>query len=188
MIRPWRPSSASVGRYRVRAVGLEPSYPADGNFHEFEQRSEVGRGVAAFEAGKAALREWQMQSGAGVRVDPVPIRVGETPVLWTRTLGAWLLFACRISRVVDEPDRFGFTYLTLPGHPEQGEESFVLEIADEVVWLTISARSRPATLASRAAGPIGRALQRRFTQRYFDAMEAAIAASLSGGLRADGGT
>ena len=33
---------------------------------------------------------------------------------------------CRVVYVVDEPDRRGFAYGTLPGHPESGEELFLV--------------------------------------------------------------
>jgi uncharacterized protein (UPF0548 family) len=33
---------------------------------------------------------------------------------------------CRIVYVIDEPDRRGFAYGTLPGHPERGEEAFII--------------------------------------------------------------
>ena len=47
---------------------------------------------------------------------------------------------CRVVYVVDEPDRRGFAYGTLPGHPETGEELFAVRYdpATEEVY----ARSR----------------------------------------------
>lgn len=117
-----------------------------------------------------------MHAGAGVEVTPVPIAVGSTAVLSTSVLGLWLVFACRITDVVDREDAFGFTYVTLPGHPEEGEETFVVSIDEEgVVTSSISARSRPALLLSRLAGPIGRRLQHRAVQGYLEAMERGIA-------------
>ena len=68
---------------------------------------------------------------------------------------------------VAEPDRVGFAYGTLAGHPESGEESFVLERDPEgVVTLTVTAISRPAAWYTRAAGPVGRLARRLIARRY----------------------
>jgi uncharacterized protein (UPF0548 family) len=72
---------------------------------------------------------------------------------------------------VDEPDRRGFGYGTLPGHPECGEEAFIIERhADDTVSFTIVAFSRPASRLAKAAGPAGRAIQRQTTTRYLRAL------------------
>ena len=77
---------------------------------------------------------------------------------------------CRVVAVVDEPDRRGFSYGTLPGHPECGEEEFVLERrADGGLRFRISAYSRPATRLARAGGPVTGAVQRWMTARYLAA-------------------
>jgi uncharacterized protein (UPF0548 family) len=77
---------------------------------------------------------------------------------------------CRVVYLVDDPCRRGFAYGTLPGHPESGEESFIIERRnDETVTFTVTAFSRPATWLAKAAAPIGRAIQRRITDRYLTA-------------------
>jgi uncharacterized protein (UPF0548 family) len=77
----------------------------------------------------------------------------------------------RVVYVVDEPRRRGFAYGTLPGHPECGEESFVVELGDDdAVTFEITAFSRPASRLARAAGPAGRAVQRWVTRRYVKAL------------------
>jgi uncharacterized protein (UPF0548 family) len=79
--------------------------------------------------------------------------------------------------VVDEADRYGFAYGTLPGHPEQGEEAFVVErLADRTVF-RIVALSRPAEWLARAGGPISRRIQRSTARRYLDALAAHVGAS-----------
>jgi uncharacterized protein (UPF0548 family) len=80
---------------------------------------------------------------------------------------------CQVVWADDDPDagQAGFGYGTLPGHPESGEEAFVLTRgADDVVWLTVRAFSRPATLLTRLGGPVGRLLQRRVTTQYANAL------------------
>ncbi|MDP9026471.1 MAG: DUF1990 domain-containing protein [Actinomycetota bacterium] len=93
------------------------------------------------------------------------IRPGDTALL------KWMLWPARIPArvvyVIDEPDRKGFAYGTLPGHPERGEEAFVVERrADDSVWLVIRAFSRPSNVFFWVAYPALRMVQAIFTARY----------------------
>jgi uncharacterized protein (UPF0548 family) len=83
-----------------------------------------------------------------------------------------LQIPCRVVEVIDEPNRRGFAYGTLPGHPESGEESFVLDRgADDSIRLTVSAFSKPATRLARLGGPVTRAAQDWMTRRYLAALD-----------------
>ena len=58
-------------------------------------------------------------------------------------LGPWD-FRCRVVDVFYEDGRCGFTYGTLPGHLERGEETFTLErLRDGRTLLLIDAASEP---------------------------------------------
>ena len=73
-----------------------------------------------------------------------PPREGATVVVTLGTGLASIVAPCRIIAVVDETARFGFAYGTLPGHPEQGEESFIATLAEDgLVRFGIKAFSRP---------------------------------------------
>jgi uncharacterized protein (UPF0548 family) len=73
----------------------------------------------------------------------------------------------RVVYVIDEPARRGFAYGTLPGHPERGEEAFVVErSADDSVWLVIRAFSRPAGPLVWIGYPLARLMQAIYTARY----------------------
>ncbi len=79
----------------------------------------------------------------------------------------------RVVYVVDETHRKGFAYGTLPGHPESGEEAFVVELdGDGTVTFTITAFSRPSSRLARVAGPVNRAVQRWITGRYLRSLQA----------------
>ena len=83
----------------------------------------------------------------------------------------------RVVYVIDEPDRKGFAYGTLPGHPESGEESWVLTRADDgSVWMSIRAFSRPATKRWWVVYPVLRIVQEVFTRRYERALAGALPA------------
>ena len=127
-----------------------------------------------FEDAARDLFEWRMHSMAGlqVRASDIPLR-NETVVLMRCGLGALSLkIPCRVLNVVDEPRHRGFTYGTLPGHPEAGEERFHLEHLDDGrILFTITAYSRPASTLAKLGGPISRAAQRFMTQRYLQALD-----------------
>jgi uncharacterized protein (UPF0548 family) len=64
---------------------------------------------------------------------------------------------CRVVWCVAEPDRAGFAYGTLPGHPECGEESFVVRRAgDGRLALVVTAFSRPARPYASLGGGVAR--------------------------------
>jgi uncharacterized protein (UPF0548 family) len=110
-----------------------------------------------------------MHTGAGLRVAASADRVAVGGVVRCR-LGP-LPIPCRVVWVVDEPDRVGFGYGTLPGHPETGEEAFVVSRDPAgVVTLTVTAYSRPGLLLTRLAGPVGRWGQRLMIRRYARAL------------------
>jgi uncharacterized protein (UPF0548 family) len=81
----------------------------------------------------------------------------------------------RVVYVVDEPNRKGFAYGTLPGHPESGEETWILHRhADGSVWLTIRAFSRPSAPHWWVVYPVLRFAQWMFTRRYERALAGPI--------------
>jgi len=81
----------------------------------------------------------------------------------------------RVVYVLDEPDRKGFAYGTLPGHPENGEEAFIVERdADDSVWLRITAFSRPANWFFWLGYPVLRLSQEFYTSRYERALTGPI--------------
>lgn len=138
-------------------------------------RSLVG-GEHVFDSAVEALRRWRVQEGAGLIVEAAgPPTVGSVVAMAAPLPVGWIEVVCRVVDVVDEPDRFGFTYGTLPVHPEQGEESFtVTRTAEGDIRFQIVAASRPRHVLARAAPPIARRLQMAATNRYFAAMESAV--------------
>ena len=99
------------------------------------------------------------------------IAPGDTAVL---VVPLWLFSIrapCRVIYVIDEPNRKGFAYGTLPGHPESGEEAFIVDQTDDgSVWLTIRSLSRPSGWQWWAVYPVLRIAQAIFTRRYFRAL------------------
>jgi uncharacterized protein (UPF0548 family) len=107
-----------------------------------------------------------MLRGAGLRVESTTPTAREgTDVLGH--LGP-VSAPCRVVYVIDEPDRRGFAYGTLPGHAETGEELFAVRYdpAEETVYAEVTAFSRHATWWSRLAGPLTSLVQRVVSRRY----------------------
>ncbi|GGH48768.1 DUF1990 family protein [Microbacterium album] len=145
-------------------------------YRPIDRRVRLGSGDPLWrDAGDQVLR-WALQRRAGIRVraprdDGGPLRTGDVAVL---RIGLWPRDApCRVVYTIDEPAARGFAYGTLPGHPERGEEAFIVERdADGSVWLRIRAFSRPASAIVWAGYPIVRLLQEVYTRRYERALVA----------------
>jgi len=132
----------------------------------------LGSGDQVWAEASVNVMRWVAHTHAGVRVIPDdPPLEGNTVMLAFGVGPARVLAPCRIVVVVDEVDRVGFAYGTLPGHPERGEESFMVErLLDGTSRFVITAFSAPAELAARLAGPIARQIQRRVTNEYLDGL------------------
>jgi uncharacterized protein (UPF0548 family) len=154
-------------------VGATAVGPPAGYRHFTRTRLLPGRTLS--EAAEQ-LMTWQAHEGAGLRVAASSPRARAGVVLRMRLgVGAIALrIPCRVVYVVEEPGRLGFAYGTLPGHPEAGEELFLLEQDGEHrVRFTVTAFSRPATRLARAGGPFSHWLQAKMTDRYLTALERA---------------
>jgi uncharacterized protein (UPF0548 family) len=142
-------------------------------YHHVRASREVGHGPDAFAAAASALLGWQLQLRAGLRVTAsAPVAEPGAVVLLGFGVGPFRVRApCRVVYTVTQARRRGFGYGTLPGHPERGEEAFAVELRDDgAVAVSVTAFSRPATMAARAAGSLGLMIQRRVTGRYLDAL------------------
>ena len=128
-----------------------------------------------FDTAAAQLLTWQMHERSGLKVAASHASAELDAVVLMR-LGVGrvsLRVPCRVVYVINEPNRIGFAYGTLPGHPESGEERFTIERDQaRAVSMHIRAFSKPATLLARASGPIGRAMQSVMTDRYLNALDA----------------
>ena len=141
-------------------------------YHHLRRSVLIGSGPQAFAAAADALAAWEVHARAGLRVwASSPAAEPGSVLMLGVGVGAVRIGApCRVVYVTDEPGRRGFGYGTLPGHPERGEEAFIVsQHHDGTVTFTVTAFSRPASPLARAAGPLGRALQRHITDRYLRA-------------------
>lgn len=136
----------------------------------------LGNTNRAFALAVDALRNWRVHEGAGLVVQAAsPPTLGLVVAMAAPLPVGWIEVVCRVVAVVDQPDRFGFTYGTLSVHPEQGEESFTLmREEDGSISFLIVAASRPRHVLARAFPPVARYLQTIATNRYLDAMRSSV--------------
>lgn len=121
-----------------------------------------------------ALMSWRVQRSTGLPVAAsTRTAVPGSLVLLGPALPIGPVVACRVVYTVDEPDRRGFAYGTLKGHPVSGEELFLLERdGTGRIRFTVAAFSRPANAAARVLGPLTRVGQRLIAHRYLRALDA----------------
>jgi len=168
----------------TRFTDADVTYPERGatqgrlppGYHHTQRRVRIGAGPAAFEQAVAALLSWRIHEGAGLTVlgGPTPT-VGAIVVTRLGPSRVGQLAPTRIIMIIDETRRRGFVYGTLPGHPFVGEESFIVERADdESVFFAVRAFSRPANLLVRLGLPVARLVQAVVTRRFIDAARKSV--------------
>jgi len=143
-------------------------------YHHVDRHTLLGLGRPAFEQATDTLCHWDMHRRAGLTViasspSARPGSVVDLSLGWP-----WLArhAPCLVVYTVEDPNRRGFAYGTLRGHPESGEESFLIEhTPNGEVWLSIRAFSRPAGLLPFLGGPLTRKIQKLVTERYIAALQ-----------------
>lgn len=144
--------------------------PMPSGYHHLHKSSVIGHGRDRFDEAAARGMRWGMLRGAGLRVEATAAvaAVGAEVLVHLGPVVA----PCRVVYVVDEPDRRGFAYGTLPGHAESGEELFLVRYdpATDTVIAEVIAFSRHATWWSRLGAPVTSLVQRRVTDRYLCAL------------------
>lgn len=197
-VRLTRPGTAEVRTFLERKAHAPASFvpaggpaagpdsPAPPGFDLDRRRLRLGEGERCFAAACEAVRRWRQFDVGWVTLEPAdaPLAVGTVVATRTRLCGLWWLNACRVVAVEDGAApgdgggarRFGFTYATLEGHVERGEERFRVELdPNGAVWYEIAAVSRPGHWLTRLAYPWVRRLQSRFALDSLAAMARAAA-------------
>lgn len=138
-------------RLTYEEVGASRTLPLPAGYHHLLSSAAVGQGAAAFRRGADLLLAFEVHRRAGVPVHTsapvlapgvrVEVRLGPVRA------------PCEVIYVVDEPTERGFGYGTLPGHPERGEELFLLTLdPDDTVTFVVRAFSRPGRWYTRLGG------------------------------------
>ncbi|PWJ53112.1 Uncharacterized protein, UPF0548 family [Quadrisphaera granulorum] len=157
----------------------DPDWPpvaAPAGFRRHESTTLIGQDDdgddAVWRSAADAALSWGVKTRSGFTVHPSPgpggVTLGEE--LWVHAAFGPLTVRepVRVVAVVDTPDRCGFAYGTLRGHPVSGEEAFVVHRdPDGRVWLTLRSLTRPAPGGLwRAAFPVLLVAQLLYRRRY----------------------
>jgi uncharacterized protein (UPF0548 family) len=154
-------------------VGASRDDPLPPGYGHVYRDVTLGHGRAVFERAVDGLFGWHMHREAGLVVTSTDKRAapGAVVVLRAGRGPVQLMIPCRVVYTLNEASCRGFAYGTLPGHPEQGEEAFMIVMTDTGdVRVRIRAFSRPASLIARAGGPFTRMIQQYATDRYVRAI------------------
>ncbi|MGW6858040.1 DUF1990 family protein [Streptomyces xanthophaeus] len=147
--------------------GATDRRPLPAGYNHLHHRTRIGHGRAAFETAGVAVTTFRAHrtSGMRVRADARAVRPGSRVEVGIGAGPLRVTAPCEVIWTAYEPTRIGFAYGTLDGHPECGEESFVVTMdADGTVWFTVTAFSRPACWYTRLAGPVVPFLQLRYAR------------------------
>jgi uncharacterized protein (UPF0548 family) len=157
-----------AGDFTYPEVGATRNADIPPGYRWLRVRTEIGSGPEVMRNAADAVMEFWMHRALPAKV-VASARRAAPGVAVEVTLGVGplrLRAPCRVVWTEEGERRAGWAYGTLPGHPESGEEAFVVHMDDQGdVWLTVTAFSRPAGRLSRAAGPLGRGFQRAYAHR-----------------------
>lgn len=157
-----------------------------------EVRAPIGSGQARWEYAWKETLSWGIQRRAGYSILPLgqpqtatgnpvhhelldaayPRVLPDLTVQLRRHVGPLpMKMPIRVVYVLDEPNRKGFAFGTLAGHPVSGEVAFIVErSADGTVWFILRSLSGPGKGLWRLAYPIVLLLRRRFREVYLKAL------------------
>jgi uncharacterized protein (UPF0548 family) len=175
---------AGIARAFAAAATQDPTYdgPDPGGevppgFATLMQRAALGHGADDFAAARHALLEWGAFAVPGIRLraSTEGVTLGATCLVVVGTPLLALAAPCRVTRVRHEPGCAGFTYRTLPGHPEIGVEDFEVRLDPTgEVTLCVSAIARHGSAILRALGPVPAQGQRVAAIAYGSALRRAV--------------
>ncbi|TFB85248.1 DUF1990 domain-containing protein [Cryobacterium algoricola] len=144
-------------------------WPAsDRRYRRSEVSALVGHGDAVWERAARDVLRWRVKTESGFAVDSTgPVSPGDRVIVTARVLTVTIVEPVQVVSVVDESDRVGFAYRTLPGHPVSGEEAFIVHRRGDEVRLTVRSLTSPAPQQPwRALYPLLLIAQRIVRRRY----------------------
>ncbi|MDW4571424.1 DUF1990 family protein [Microbacterium sp. M3] len=141
-------------------------------FRRWERSTALGRGDGVWRWASDEVLRWGVKTRSGFGVSPDgPVSRGDRPVIMAHPFGLSVREPVEVVAVVERPDRVGFAYRTLAGHPVSGEEAFIVHRDGEAVMLTVRSLTRPGDDPRwRAAYPALLVAQSVARRRYLRAL------------------
>ncbi|MGY1689485.1 DUF1990 family protein [Geodermatophilus sp. SYSU D01105] len=178
LLRAADPAAYATTPLTYPEVGATREAALPAGYDTVERSIVVGAGPGVFARAVAAVFDWRAQRSVGLRVRATgPASEPGTVVVLTAGLPRLGYdIPCRVVWAQTTGDERGFAYGTLPGHPESGEEAFLVRrtAGGEVVF-TLRVFARLASPLARLGGPVSTAVQRLATARYLTAIRRAAA-------------
>jgi uncharacterized protein (UPF0548 family) len=150
--------------------------PTAAGYRHYERTVRIGHGDVQWECAAAEVLQWGIKTRSGFKVDStdhgdVAVRENVEYTLTARVGPISVREPVRVVALVREPDRCGFAYGTIEGHPVSGEEAFIVHrTSDGAVWLTLRSLTRPARGVWGLAFPVLLIAQRLYRRRYLRAL------------------
>jgi len=155
--------------YADVGVSLDPRAPLPPGWGASTCRVRAGAPAPeVFAAARAAVEDWAAHRAARVHLEPPrpPLREGGLVAVTAGARLGCVVALCRIVQVLDEADRFGFAYGTLPLHPEVGEECFLVTREPDGVWVFVRSASKAVAVPARLAPPLARLVIAGYVRAY----------------------
>lgn len=156
-------------------VGSSRDEPLPAGYQHVVRLARIGVGADVYGRVADGVMRWQIHRGAGLRLVPSADRAAVGATFVSR-LGRWplrLSVPCRVVWAAEEPTVCGYAFGTRRGHPESGEECFLVRLdANGGVWFEIRAFSRPVAWYARLGASVTTRLQQAVTDRYVAAARA----------------
>lgn len=99
----------------------------------------------------SCFTQWQHEGRSMKAGDTIVQQVYIPPI---KNLSQKIIFGVRVSEVINEPFRRGFSYETLEGHVEKGISTFTVEQHRDGLLFKIHTYSGPGNLLSQLLGPV----------------------------------
>ena len=146
--------------------------PGDRKYRRSEVTALLGSGDAVWQPVAHEVLLWKVKTASGFVVNPTdPVSQGDRVVVTAQLFGLTVVEPVEVVAVVQEPGRSGFSYRTMPGHPVDGEEAFIVHRRGDDVHLTIRSLTRAASPQPwRVLFPLVLMAQRIVRRRYLRAL------------------
>lgn len=120
--------------------------PAAGRYQVYERETLIGSGPELWREATDALMRWKIKTRSGFEIHPESaVVLGARPNLSITVGPVSIKEPIEVCDVLVSTDRVGFAYKTLPGHPIDGEEAFILQRRGEEIFLIVRSLSAPST-------------------------------------------
>lgn len=151
---------------------LDPWLPSGRGYRRSEVTVLLGSGDTLWQRAAYGVLRWTVKTASGFVVDATgPVSPGARVVVTAHPFGLAVVEPVEVVSVVQEAARTGYSYRTLPGHPLDGEEAFIVHRRGDEVHLTIRSLTRAASQQPwRVLFPVLLIAQRVVQRRYLRAL------------------